>query len=205
MMSCDERVVMNRKTSLVAAGGVLLGVVIAFPIGLTVGGGDESVKPAVARSPIPTESPSAEADALFAPNLGDRALKIGQTRDGEDVHTTLAEVKYPYPSAESRQPEEGNVFVGLRIEQCVDDDAAGDGDTTYNSEWSAVTEGGEEYGGSGSSWNDWPSPKFPESVSSVPGRCVKGWISLQVPKGTQFTSIIWRPGGDTVAEWIAAG
>lgn len=204
-MGGDERLMMNRTVRLVAAGGVLLGAVIAFPIGLTIGGGDEPAKTATARSPIPTESPTVEPADQYEANLGERALQVGETRDGMDVHTTLAEVKYPYPPGEFRQSDEGNVFLGLRIEQCVDDDADGESETTYNSEWSAVTESGEEYGGSGSSWNDWPSPKFPETVGAVPGRCVKGWIALQVPKGTEFTSIMWRPGGDPVAEWLAAG
>jgi hypothetical protein len=161
--------------------------------------GDKKAAPdkATTAKPTPTETPDP-----FAANLGDRALTVGQTRDGQDVHTTLQKVKYPYPPGEFRKPQKGNDFVGLRLEQCVDDDAATeDGLSTYNGEFAVVTTSGEEYSGSGSSWDDWPAPKFPETVGTVAGRCLKGWIALEVPKGTEFTSVMWRPEGTPVAEW----
>ncbi len=195
---------MNKYTWIGAAAGVLVGAVVAFPVGLSMGG-DSAEKADAPRRALPTEPPTTEPVDEFAANLGDRALKVGETRDGKDVHTTLHEVKYPYPPAEYRRPDDGNVFLGLRIEQCLDSDATDPGQSTYNGEWAAVAKSGDEYGGSGMSWNDWPEPKFPETVGTIPGRCIKGWISLQVPKDTDFTSIIWRPEGTPVAEWIASG
>lgn len=160
-------------------------------------------------SPAPTfsqESTPTKAADPFAPNLGDRALKVGARRVGDDMVTMLHEVKYPLAPAEYRDPDEGKVFVGLSLEQCAEDDIPDDrlewSMTTYNGEWSAVTPSGEEYAGSGSSWNDWPSPKFPEATSVIPGRCVKGWLEIQVPEGIDIESFIWRPGGQAVAEWI---
>jgi hypothetical protein len=64
---------------------------------------------------------------------------------------------------------------------------------------------GTEYGADGSSWNDWPSPEFSGSQSALPGRCVKGWISLQVLEGTTVDSILFRPSGTPVAEWLLKG
>jgi hypothetical protein len=152
-------------------------------------------------------SPSAEASETtdpFAPNLDDRALRVGQSRVGQDVTTTLAEVKNPYPPAEYRVPQDGNQFVGLRLEQCVKRDVEGQPESTFNGDWAAITPSGDEYTGNGSSWNDWPSPKFPELVGMIPGRCVKGWLQLEVPKGTQIDRLIYRPGGTPVAEWVLA-
>lgn len=149
----------------------------------------------------PTSTASEEADP-FAPNLDDRALSVGEAREGQDVVTTLREVEYPYPPAESRQPDEGNEFVGLHLEQCVREGVAEPGITTYNAEWSAVTAEGQEYAGNGSYWSDWPSPKFPESVGSVAGRCVEGWLVLQVPESTQIERLMWRPEATPTAEWI---
>lgn len=140
----------------------------------------------------------------FAPNLGDRALQVGETRKGKQVETTLKAVKYPYPPGQYRRPEKGNSFLGLRIEQCLHAGVTDQGDSTYNGEWAAVTESGEEYGGDGLSWNDWPSPKFPEATGLIPGRCLKGWIALQVPKGTKFQTVIWRSDGTPTAEWTVA-
>jgi hypothetical protein len=170
------------------------------------GGGDDSddkkadPDKATTAKPTPTETVDP-----FAANLGDRALSVGQTRDGQDVHTTLQKVKYPYPAEPDiyREPKKGNDFVGLRIEQCVDDDATVDesSPSTYNGEFAAVTASGDEYAGSGEYWDDWPAPKFPESKGLVAGRCLKGWLALEVPKGTEFSTVIWRPEGTPVAEW----
>jgi hypothetical protein len=157
----------------------------------------------ITESPEPSSTDSADASA---PNVGESALTVGDTREGSALRTTLKTVRYPYPPAEYRQAESGNVFLGLELEQCVKADAEVDPDqpfySTYNSEWSAVTPDGFEFGGDGSSWDDWPSPKFHESVTMSPGRCVKGWIAVQVPKGTKIASLIWRPDGVETAEWL---
>lgn len=150
-------------------------------------------------------TPTDEADP-FAPNIGDRALKIGETRVGQAVRTTLKSVKYPYPPDYAREPDAGNDFVGLELEQCFGKDAEVDPEypntTTYNGDWVVLDPEGYEYGGDGSSWSDWPAPKFPESVTLNPGRCYKGWVSLQAPRGTKIASVVWRPGGTETAEWI---
>jgi hypothetical protein len=152
----------------------------------------------------PAEAPSSSEDP-YAPNIGDRALTIGDTRVGQAIKTTLKSVRYPYPPDYAREPDAGNDFVGLELEQCYNKDADVDPQypdtTTYNGDWVVLDPKGYEYGGDGSSWNDWPAPKFPEAVTMNPGRCYKGWISLQAPKGTKIVSVIWRPGGSETAEW----
>lgn len=156
--------------------------------------------------PEPESSPSEGGDDAYAPNIGERALRVGDTRSGKAVRTTLKSVRYPYPPDYAREPNDGNKFVGLELEQCFAKDADVDpqfpNTTTYNGEWVVLNPRGFEYGGDGSSWNDWPAPKFPESVTMNPGRCYKGWISLQVPKGTRIASVVWRPGGTEIAEWL---
>lgn len=155
------------------------------------------------------EATASESEDPYAPNVGERALRIGDSRVGRDVKTTLKSLKYPYPTAYAREPEAGNDFVGLELQQCFNEDAEVDPDypstTTYNTEWVLLTPDGSEYGGDGSSWSDWPSPKFPESVTMNPGRCYKGWVSLQAPKGTKIASVVWRPKGVETAEWLPKG
>lgn len=173
------------------------------------GGGDsgESAQATVTVTTTPTpfeeSSPPETIDAdPYAPNLGDRALKVGQKRVGKEVSTRLIEVKYPMAPAEYRDPAKGNVFIGFRIEQCLNEGGSSENQTTYNGEWATVTASGEEYAGSGSSWTDWPAPKFPETVFMIPGRCSKGWIASEIPKGTKFDRIVYRPDGEPVAEWL---
>lgn len=149
-------------------------------------------------SPTPTES-----DDPFAPNVGDRALKVGQARVGQSFATTLRQVKV-LPSDPMRVPGDGNVFLGLNIQECLTADPGSEVLTTDNSEFAAVTPSGNEYAGDGSYWNDWPAPKFPETKSMIQGRCNQGWLAIEIPKGTKVSSILWRPGGTATAEWLMA-
>src|SRR5215210_1929426 len=95
--------------------------------------------------------------------------------------TTLFEIRYPYPPGQYRTPQQGMQFLGLRVEQCFDKTADRLNEygeptyTTYTGDWVAVAPDGTEAAGGGSSWNDWPAPKFPENVTMNPGDCLKGW------------------------------
>jgi hypothetical protein len=143
----------------------------------------------------------------FEPNVGERALKIGEPRQGSAVRTTLREVRFPYPPGQYREPEQGQQFVGLRIEQCLAKTAEATDDygdpiqSTYPGDWYVGTPNGNQLTGGGE-WTDWPQPKFPTLVSMNPGECLKGWITLEVPVGTKIAKLIWRPGGTTTAEWL---
>ncbi|GAA1914247.1 hypothetical protein GCM10009737_14460 [Nocardioides lentus] len=165
--------------------------------------GQAEERPATSPMEPSDSASSAEAEEdPFAPNVGDRALSFGETRDGMSIDMTLEKVRYPYPPAAYREPfTPGNVYVGLRLEQCMTEDTP-DAYSSYSGEWSVVTPGGQEYGGSGSSYDDFPTPKFPENVTLTTDRCLKGWIVTEVPEGTKIASIVYRPLGETVAEWL---
>lgn len=151
------------------------------------------------------ESGSLSSASEVEPNLDDNALRVGEARKGSLVTTTLREVRIPMPPAEYREPATGKVYLGLRLKQCLTEDVPADeGEihSSYTGEFAAVTPAGDEYAGGNSSWNDWPEPKFPETVTLVPGRCVQGWMAFEVPAKIKIASIVWRPGGTTVAEWL---
>jgi hypothetical protein len=153
-----------------------------------------------------TAEPTKESEPAqpAEPNVGEKALRVGDTREGTGFRTTLLEIKYPYPPGQYREPQPGKQFLGLRLKQCMRTEAEPSGEdySTSGSDWYAATPNGEQYSGDGSSWNDWPSPKFPESVTLNPGDCLTGWIANEVPIGTKIVKIIWRPGGETTAEWL---
>lgn len=151
-------------------------------------------------TPSPTD---AESSDPFAYNVGERSLQLGAPRRGSGVVTTLLEVK-PVSGAPA-QPKRGFRWVGIHVRMCAKEGAEGS-IYSYNGEWSLVEgRGGEyagnEYSGDGSSWNDWPSPKFNESAEIVSGQCLKGWMSIEAPSELNVKSVIWRPGGTAVAEW----
>lgn len=152
------------------------------------------------------QSDSSSSGSDVEPNLGDDALRVGQPRKGSLITTTLREVRIPMPPAEYREPAAGKVYLGLKLKQCLSKDASAASEeeiySSYTGEFAAVTPGGDEYAGGNSSWNDWPEPKFPETVTLVPGRCVQGWMAFEVPAKIKIASILWRPGGTTVAEWL---
>lgn len=176
-----------------------LGLVVSLAI-LASGCGSDSTSPnGNASSPKP--SPSAIDPA--APNVGERALKIGETREGISFETTLLKVRYPYPPGEYREPETGKAFVGMRVRVCMKEEAESTGEdySTYNGEWFAASSNGDQ-ATSSSSWDDWPAPKFPENVTMNPGECLRGWLSIEIPKKMKVAKIVYRPGGETVAEWI---
>lgn len=182
--------------------------------GCSSGDDDPEADIAPTADPSPTElfepapAEPSQSEEPFAPNLGDTALTVGEMRDGRDVNTTLLDVKFPLPpESEFSAPEPGQSYMGLRINQCLSEDY--DGEPAYSShpdEWSAVTRSGVEYSGGTLSDQDWPAPKFPELVEMIPGRCLKGWIVLQVPAKLRFQSLLWRPGrASAAAEWIPRG
>lgn len=173
-------------------------------------GGDDGAADAPQSTPVTptttlTATPSEEEEqADYEPNVGDRALRVGETREGEAGRMTLLEIKLPYPPAEFRRPQPGNQFLGLRLKQCLREDADLDGTDFVSSsagEWYAATPNGNQLT-STSGWIDWPAPRFPDYVTVNPGECLKGWVSLEVPTGTKVEKMIWRPAGQTVAEWL---
>ena len=82
----------------------------------------------------------------------------------------MLKVNYPHPKADFmvgpyRVKEYDRVdFVGLRIRQCLragaEVDAAAPVYNSYNGEFYVVTPNGNQIAGGGSSWNDWPTPRF---------------------------------------------
>lgn len=191
-----------------AFGAVLAASVVATAIAGCAGDGDaaapgpkatvtvtETATPLEATD-LPEESPPPSS---FEPNVGDLALSVGETREGTAFRTTLEEIRFPYPPGQYREPESGNQFLGLRLEQCMRDSAEPTDEygeplmSTYPGEWYAATPSGEQLTGGGE-WTDWPQPKFPTLVTMNPGECIKGWVTLEVHNGTKVAKIIWRPG-----------
>lgn len=166
------------------------------------GGSPKAERPSVA----PSVSPSPTVDP-YAPNIGERALAVGQSRVGRDVTTTLHEVRDPYPPQRYLEPGDGMKYVGLRLSTCVrkeaEPDTNGEGSyiTPYNAEFALVDAKGDRYPGSGSNFNGWPTPKFPEARNAVPGECSKGWLVVEAPAKVVPEFIEWTSGQNHLADW----
>lgn len=184
----------------------------ALMLSLTAcGGGDAepgaaTVTETVFADPSAAATPDEEETSPAESNVGENALQIGQPRVGTEFTTTLLEVRDPYPPPdEFRLTVPTNRFVGLRLSQCVIDEPTGRPEdllSTYNGEFIAVTPQGNEYPGNGSSYPDFPLPKFPELATINAGSCVKGWIAIELPGDVKYDKFVYRPAGQTVAEWL---
>lgn len=188
-------------------------LVMAASIALVVAGCGGDTKPSAAEetseSPsvstsveaTPSESPTPEEKVdPYAPNIGDRALNVGEPRRGKGVITTVLEVKQPYPPALYREPNPGKVWLGIRAKTCVKSNQTQTLQVFWG-EWAAVDGNFGTYPGSSTSWDDFPVPQYPSYGEVNPGECVQGWLLVDLPRGKKVKKIVYRPGGQTIAEW----
>ncbi len=183
----------------------------AFVLLAVTAGGGYSEGDTMDGQDAPTTSSSGDASSPGAPSgstepdVGDGPMTVGQVRQDDAYVTSLEEIRHPYPTVRSREPERaGQQFLGLRVRQCLLKDTPTSPDWDYystsNGEWAAVGPKGRQVVGTGSYWPDWPIPKFPENVTMNPGDCLKGWLVLEVPRSMPVARVIWRSGGAMTAE-----
>jgi len=149
-------------------------------------------------APTPTPSP-------FAPNVGDRALKVGQWREGEVVRTL---VKSFTQTSDASPP---SFLVGeseaegalAEIKMCVRKTATEPLKGQVYGLFNVYDKSGGQYSQASSSWDEWPPrPQWPNDVNLSPGRCVTGWILFSVPKSVRIAYVANDGDGSAAsAEW----
>lgn len=152
-----------------------------------------------------SETPTAEASPTAQePNVGDRALKLGQWREGTNLRTRVVEFFQP---ANAPKPSylagdaDGDGAVA-RVEMCVragGEPAKGEIFDLFM----AYDAAGGQYTRSGSSWGEWPPlPQLPIDITISPGKCLSGWVLLSAPKNTKIVTVDLNDGeGGSIAEW----
>ena len=154
--------------------------------------GAPDTEPSASPSPSPSESASAPPAAA--------AMSIGETFVGENSDTTLLQVRKIRPP-EGREPEPGQVWLGIRASTCMHADAAPSG-TLRLSSWVAENGQRQRFPGVDSPWDDYPAQQY--SASAVqPGSCNVGWLLVPLPEGEhkQVEKVIFRPESTQPAEW----
>lgn len=147
--------------------------------------------------------PVAAEPTSSGPNVGDRALTVGQWREGTGIRTRVIKVRQPsegIPDYLRGDAEATGATVLVR--SCV----RPGGDATVLSSYNFVArdKSGAVYEASSSSWEVWPpQPQYPFGEREVrAGDCVQGWVLLTTPAGARVTSIELSDGsGGTAAEW----
>ena len=196
----------NRKPlALGGAIGLLVGLAIGAGAMAVIDGEDPATttaKPttaAITTTAAPSEpEPTVATDSTGAavPNIGDSALKVGETRHGTAIDTTVLKVKDDYRDGSYQAPDGDARWFGVKAKVCVTaklDEA----NELWWSNFEAGNAKGDSFLASSSSWDNFPSPQFPNGTDLQQG-CRQGWLLITVPKNAKVDRV--RMG--SVAEWI---
>lgn len=135
------------------------------------------------------------------PNVGDRALKVGETRHGTAVEETVLEVQDPYPPNSYATPGPGKRWYGFRVKECQTA-ASADPIPVAWGDWAVVDSTDAVYK-AGIAWDEsFPSPQFPSNGYLTLHECLQGWVLVDLPSSVQPTAVVFQPGGQRLAEWV---
>ena len=196
--------------------GGALALALLLPALLTgCGGGDsdESSEPSptvtvtVTATAAPSEAATptqSEPTAAAEPNVGDRALTVGQWREGTGLRSRVIEVRPADPGLRPNylQGTSDGVGVTLKVRSCSRKSIRKPNAVSAY-DYSAQDAAGGLYEVSGSSWGEWPPlPQYPTEYKLGAGSCVEGWILLSAPAGTVPEVVSLTDGqGGSVADW----
>lgn len=140
-----------------------------------------------------------------AVNVGDKALKIGQWREGAEIRTRVrsftqsADVTLPsYLVGDSEA--QGAI---ADVEMCARESVTAPITGTAHGHFVVFDGDGGRYQQASSSWDVWPPrPQFPTDLSLAGGQCSRGWILFSVPADTRITKISNGGADPATAEWL---
>lgn len=163
-----------------------------------------SADPSESATDEASEAPSDEPMSPDEPNTGDRALKVGQWREGLDIRTRVTEFFQPANAQKPSylQGESDGDGALAKVEMCVRNTSEPMKGQLYDLFFGYDASGGQ-YTQSSSSWEDWPPlPQLPNEASIAPGKCLSGWVLFTAPKNTKFVTVDMGDGeGGSIAEW----
>ena len=179
--ACKRRATLAHVKHIVAC----LAVVVAAGCG---GGGsaspDSTARPSTKGEPSPSATPQ-------APNVGQTALRLGETRHGLGVDTTVFEVVQPAKAPASVKPSvKSDEWITMRVKQCAHSDYKGPAFHVVWAAFAGLDRARQGYKPVRFSSDRWPpKPQFPEGLQLPAGRCAAGWILFEVAKGQRFSGV----------------
>ncbi|WP_157251157.1 hypothetical protein [Nonomuraea typhae] len=142
----------------------------------------------------PTPSPPAQAPA-------------GSTQESvaEDsaVKVTLLRYRQPFtPTIADLIDRKGYEYGGIEVKLCLTRNNSSLQLSVSWDPWALSYEDGTVIK-TPSSYNlgAWAEPLYPQDHIVRTGRCVRGWIPFEAPKGKKPELVLYQPGAGTVLEW----
>lgn len=150
----------------------------------------------------PTGDPTEPSGQGVPAQIGDNALRLGQTRHGADVDTTIFNFEPAGHYSLDRGPDAGEKWMTVLVKTCVHKNAAVDTYTALSdSDFGFVDAAGNSYASSASQWSDIPQPHYPTDQNMRAGECVKGQVLLGLPSNVRPSLITLVSDDDHFADW----
>jgi hypothetical protein len=193
--------------------GAFIGTAALALTGCAGGDGADSSQPSptvtvtvtTTATPSETATPTrSEPTGAAEPNIGDRALTVGDWREGTGLRSRVVEVRPADPGLRPtylRGSSDG-IGITLKVRSCSRKSIPKPNPVSAY-DYSAQDAAGGLYEVSGSSWGEWPPlPQYPTEHKLPAGECVEGWILLSAPAGTAPEVVSLSDGqGGSVADW----
>lgn len=189
---------------------------VAVPLALTLAllsgcGGTGTGASSASSTPTPSDSTSASTSPSptasptgVPPNTGANALRLGQTRHGLDVDTTVLAVQQPAEAPSYATPDTPtDHWILVNAKMCVHVDYKGKAFPTDWTDFEGLDGTGGRYMAASSSWDGWPPPpQYPRNSAISGGECVKGSFLLTAGPQQRIKMVGLTNGeGGYAAQW----
>lgn len=153
-------------------------------------------------SPRPSSSPSPIASAPAQQRVGKGSTQ--QSIDPQiETEVTVLRVRQPLrPIVDGVEAKKGHEHAAAEVKLCVNRNATTEVLSVSWYPWAlSYTDGTviEEMSSWSADW--WDVPLYPQERTVPAGRCVKGWVPFEVPRGSRPELVTYQPVGRTALEW----
>ncbi|RCG19151.1 hypothetical protein DQ384_38400 [Sphaerisporangium album] len=142
----------------------------------------------------------AESTPTSPPRLNTTQVHLAE---GIESRVTVLRTRQPLRAVIAGLPErKGYQYAGIEVKFCVTKNTTAETVSVSWSPWALQSADGVLTEAM-SSWSDewWAVPLYPQNRQVKEGRCVRGWIPFEVPKGTRANLVSYEPEEGNPLEW----
>lgn len=188
---------MHRTRTLAAAVTAL-----ALAATLTGCGGEEQPETTPAAA-VPTTATAAASTPAPASSPTPAVLAVGDSTTFLDGAVTTTVLAYRQPAGSRGIPDPdraGDTWGAIEVKVCTK--PTSEVISVSTALWVLTYADGAVLEPSGVSYSQLPQPRYPWADHEVrPGRCVRGWITYEVPAKLRPAYVQYQPDGQAATEW----